>query len=382
MSAIFAAASNRVASHDAQCAEETDAMRVRACAMRQEAEQLNKPYQTLARRRLLQDADDLDIRADRTELSRHAKQARLGEYAAAFSRINSTNGQTDMARAAPPPGADAETLPPGSAPPLPSQDCSLSFKQWLQERDLSSAQDNLVGEMMQELLGEVDKPKLQNSSKCPDCNRDLVLATVKAMLVCPECGAAQPHLDATPSCVAYDEGGRREMYNVSYTYKRLNHLFERLQQVQAREATVVTDELLAEVSQELLVQRTAPEDVTAIEVRDILKKLKRKEAYAYVVLITCRLQGRAPPKFTRETVEKVRRMFEAVQRPFERHCPANRNNFLSYMFALFKFLELLGAYDWLPYLALLKGKGKLQLQDAIWKLICADLDWEFIPTNV
>ena len=57
-----------------------------------------------------------------------------------------------------------------------------------------------------------------------------------------------------------------------------------------------------------------------------------------------------------------------------------RKNFLSYSYVLFKFCELLGEDEYLQYFPLLKSKEKLYQQDLIWKKICTDLLWEFIPT--
>jgi hypothetical protein len=47
---------------------------------------------------------------------------------------------------------------------------------------------------------------------------------------------------------------------------------------------------------------------------------------------------------------------------------------------LYKFCELLGEDQYLQCFPLLKSKEKLYQQDSIWKLICSDLRWEFIPT--
>jgi hypothetical protein len=73
-------------------------------------------------------------------------------------------------------------------------------------------------------------------------------------------------------------------------------------------------------------------------------------------------------------------MFNQVQAPFERHCPADRKNFLSYSYVLYKFCELLSEDEYLPCFPLLKSKEKLYKQDQIWKNICSDLKWEYIPT--
>ena len=395
--ATFQAATERIHAHTTEYAARVRALRQQDDAMMSDAVVLGRPFELLKRRRIESEAAELALRAERIEARLARVDARVDEYAGAYAAITSTSARrpadaaaavvapedaaaVDAAAAAErPPGATLAARNGAGAGPLGRG--SLNLRAWLEQRDVTQLKEALVAEMIQDLLGIVPKGKAQNTSRCADCSRDLVLRTDKAMLVCPACGAAQPHLDATPSCVAFDESGRREMYsNFSYTYKRLNHLFERIQQLTADSAVEVTDELLRDISTELHHRRVTVAGITAPLIKDILKKLKRRECYEHVVLITCRLQGSAPPVFTRATLEKLRRMFEAVQRPFERACPVNRSNFLSYIYTLYKFLQLLGAYELLPYFTLLKGKAKLAKQDAIWSAICAELGWQFIPS--
>jgi len=80
------------------------------------------------------------------------------------------------------------------------------------------------------------------------------------------------------------------------------------------------------------------------------------------------------------TEDKLRKMFKDIQEPFDRNCPKERKNFLSYSYVLYKFCELLGEDEFLGCFPLLKSKEKLHHQDVIWKKICKDLQWEFIPT--
>lgn len=64
------------------------------------------------------------------------------------------------------------------------------------------------------------------------------------------------------------------------------------------------------------------------------------------------------------------------RRPAAAHdlvCPGHR-------YTLYKFCELLGEDDYLQYFPLLKSNEKLYAQDQIWKKICKDLRWEFIPS--
>ena len=72
--------------------------------------------------------------------------------------------------------------------------------------------------------------------------------------------------------------------------------------------------------------------------------------------------------------------FSASEVPFFKHCPDTRKNFLSYSYVLYKFCELLELDHLLQYFPLLKSREKLQQQDVIWKSICKDLEWEYIPS--
>ena len=83
---------------------------------------------------------------------------------------------------------------------------------------------------------------------------------------------------------------------------------------------------------------------------------------------------------TRKTEEELRRMFKEIQIPFQNHCPIDRKNFLSYSYILHKFVQLLELDEFIPCFVLLKSREKLHQQDVIWKNICKELKWEFIPS--
>jgi hypothetical protein len=91
-----------------------------------------------------------------------------------------------------------------------------------------------------------------------------------------------------------------------------------------------------------------------------------------------RLNGQHAPVMSREIEEKLRYMFKEIQPSFQKNCPKDRSNFLSYSYVLYKFCELLDLDEYLPSFPLLKNRDKLYIQDKIWELICADLSWQFI----
>lgn len=103
-------------------------------------------------------------------------------------------------------------------------------------------------------------------------------------------------------------------------------------------------------------------------------------SYEHTNAICNILNGVPPPKLSPDLEDKLKAMFVEIQEPFQRNCPRNRKNFLSYSFTLYKFAELLGEDALKQNFPLLKSSEKLYAQDQIWKKICKDLKWEFIPS--
>jgi hypothetical protein len=121
-------------------------------------------------------------------------------------------------------------------------------------------------------------------------------------------------------------------------------------------------------------------EITHAKVRTLLKKLRLNRYYEHVPYIANILNGIPPMRMSAGLQDRLKMMFNEIQTPFEKHCPENRKNFLSYAYVLYKFCELLSEDDYLKYFPLLKSREKLYIQDSIWRNICKELRWEFIPT--
>jgi hypothetical protein len=121
-------------------------------------------------------------------------------------------------------------------------------------------------------------------------------------------------------------------------------------------------------------------EITPKKIKEILKRLKSNKYYEHVPHIINKLNGIPIPHFESDLEEKLRTMFKMIQPSFLKHAPADRKNFLSYAYVLHKFLQLLGKDEYLLSFPLLKSRDKLYLQDQIFKKICEDLQWQFIPS--
>ena len=73
-------------------------------------------------------------------------------------------------------------------------------------------------------------------------------------------------------------------------------------------------------------------------------------------------------------------LFSDIQAPYTKYCPDDRTNFLNYHYTIYKLCELLDQRKFLPFFPMLKDPEKRIEQDEIWKKICDELNWEFIPT--
>jgi hypothetical protein len=227
---------------------------------------------------------------------------------------------------------------------------------------------------------EIARPGGVHDRPCPNCGvmYSRQLDEVASEEICLECGATEYVLSEE---VGFKEEQEMEKH-VAYSYKRENHFNEWISQFQAKESTSVPEEVYEKLRSEFKKCKIKDlSEITHEKVKALLKKLNYAKYYEHVPYITSILNGITPPTMPQELEDKLRLMFHKIQAPFEKHKPANRKNFLSYSYTLYKMVELLGFDEYLPCFPLLKSREKLYIQDQIWERICRELQWEFIKTQ-
>lgn len=198
--------------------------------------------------------------------------------------------------------------------------------------------------------------------------------------VCQSCGMTRYTIEGTAHNLSYNDEVSSS-FNTAYTYTRINHLCETLNSIQAKENTTIPTEVIDALKRELRKERhIVRKDIQPQKVKTILKKLDLARYYEHAPTITCILNGMPPPQFSRELEDKFKSMFIAMQAPFERHRPQGRKNFLNYHYVLIKLCEILGVPQYKKYFKLLKSPQKLFCHDQIWKKMCDELGWAFVPT--
>lgn len=214
-----------------------------------------------------------------------------------------------------------------------------------------------------------------NKAVCDHCNiGELIKVNHEGIIICNHCFTNHKFLvdNDKPS---YKEPPKEVSF---YAYKRINHFREILSQFQAKESTDIPPEIITTIMNQVKKERILPSELNNKKTKEILKKLGFNKYYEHIPFIKDKL-GIKPPVMSPKLEETLCNLFMDIQRPYAKYCPDDRVNFLNYYYTLYKLCELLGENQYLEFFPMLKDQKKVE-QDEIWKKICKELDWDFIPT--
>ena len=204
---------------------------------------------------------------------------------------------------------------------------------------------------------------------------ELIPVEHEGVLVCNQCATGTSILieNERPS---YKEPPKEVCF---YAYKRINHFREIVAQFQAKETTQIPDVVLDTIKRQIKKERITPEHLTNTRAKELLKKLGYNKYYEHIPFIKDKL-GIRPPVMSPALEDRLCNLFMEIQAPYAKYCPSERVNFLNYYYTVYKLCELLDQTQFLPYFPMLKDREKRIEQDEIWRKICSELNWEFVPT--
>jgi hypothetical protein len=242
--------------------------------------------------------------------------------------------------------------------------------------------DNNTNNIVQKYLTNIDDSFininsfiLQNNI-CKYCFKgEMIPIEDEGLLICNICSRNIPYLieNEKPS---YKEPPKEVCF---YAYKRINHFKEILAQFQGKETTQISIEVIENIKLQIKKERIDISQLTNSKTKEILKKLGYNKYYEHIPFIKDKL-GVKPPIMSQELEETLCNLFIELQSPYSKFCPNDRVNFLNYYYTAYKLCELLGENHYLEHFPMLKDRDKRIEQDAIWKKICYELNWEFIQT--
>jgi len=251
-----------------------------------------------------------------------------------------------------------------------------------QSNPFYNGRNNVLNNSVQKYFNNVDETFIDMNSFvyptdiCQYCYKgELIPLEDDGLLICNICSRTIPYLieNEKPS---YKEPPKEICF---YAYKRINHFKEILAQFQGKETTQIPPEVIENIKLQIKKERIQLDQITNVKTKEILKKLGYNKYYEHIPFIKDKL-GIKPPVMSQELEETLCNIFIELQAPYSKFCPDDRVNFLNYYYTAYKLCELLDEKYYLPHFPMLKDRDKIVEQDVIWKKICKELDWEFIPT--
>jgi len=232
-----------------------------------------------------------------------------------------------------------------------------------------------------------DKVKLSPIKTCSTCNIEKTLIQSEGIYVCQNCGKLEYVIIESEVPSHKDSGNEKP----KYPYKTINHLIERLNQFQAKQTTLIPQEIYNLIKYELKKMLIEESETTPHDIKKILKKYRLNTFYEHNFLIFSHITNTPPPSLTRDEEEKIKIMFKQTEIPFKKFKPGERANYLNYSYVLHKLFLIIAdqsnskdvknrMFTNSKYFSLLKSRDKLRMQDLIWKNICKELNWTYHPS--
>lgn len=255
-----------------------------------------------------------------------------------------------------------------------------------------SGNDANKADIYEEFLHSVNPKELSNIPMaggvhkkinwCNQCNREKVFDSSEGIIVCHGCGITEHAIVEDPK-QSYSDGHIAMTDSNYFSYKKITHFKECIEQCQGRERTVIPKEVFTNLLEKIKKERISdPSKLTQKKIKEYLRDLGYNKFYEHSSYILAKLNGNSNMTIPPEIGTRLETMFKAVHGAFKNVRPTDRKNFPSYSYVLHKCIELIGTCDYLlPNFVLLKSDNKLRNIDRIWEQICKELNWQFIPSK-
>lgn len=250
----------------------------------------------------------------------------------------------------------------------------------------------LIGDFFKALGQEVPVFQLEsvNTTDCGECGGNLIPLPPEDALTCEDCGLSVTYAENNINHFTYKQRNETE-FKTKYSYDRLSHFTDKLAQMQGKERTNVPQEVFDKIRAEIR-KENIPENfmMTKPFMVKMMKRANLSQWYEHSWYIIKVLYPHCKPlQLTNQAEETLKEMFKAIEAPFEKHkhlmretvSMSARKSFLNYDYVLRKCFEILKMPELAELCPLRKNQAKVKTYDKVWRLICEDLGFEFIPSD-
>lgn len=209
---------------------------------------------------------------------------------------------------------------------------------------------------------------------CNKCNIDLEKSD-DALFTCSNCGYTIHAIDPITN---YTEGNRANGCQ-RYVYDKKAHFGDSIKKFQGKQNTTIPQQVYNDVKNKISSHEINLTKLTKDHIYEFLKITKHTDHYEDITLIYYELTGIKPPDIS-HIEQRLFDLFDEIDPIYEQVKPIERVNFLNGQFVLFKLLQKLKYPCKEEDFYILKTRDKMIEHDEIWKKICEQLHWTFIPT--
>lgn len=212
------------------------------------------------------------------------------------------------------------------------------------------------------------KTELWKCKICPDS--DLSFYVEKGYAVCEDCGFILHNITGNDyNNLTYLQKQETEMPKQKFLYQRRQYFKECLCQIQGKETIDISENMISEIKNQLKIENYDLQNLNIKLMRKVLKLKGYSKFYEHIPLIIKMIAGSYPLNIPENIENTLIYMFDVVNELYEKYKPENLKNTTPINYYLYKFCQILGYSQFLPYFPMLKDKKKIHERDKVWEKI-------------
>jgi len=243
--------------------------------------------------------------------------------------------------------------------------------------DQQDKKEVIISDFLNIAKNYIDIVPIQGKKKelvCEDCNIDLQRED-DFIFICPICGFEYKQLTSNSG---YNENSRINTAQ-RYVYEKRVHFGDSIKKYQGIQNTTILPNVYEDILAKIKSHEIPIKNLTKEHLYHFLKSTGHSDHYENMTLIYYEITGIKPPDIS-HLEGKLYEFFDQIEPIYERIKSPDRSNFLNGQFILYKLLQKLKYPCKEEDFYILKTRDKMLEHDQIWKQICRELSWTFIPT--
>lgn len=214
---------------------------------------------------------------------------------------------------------------------------------------------------------------MPNSQGCFYCGGELIKQE-DLQFVCVKCGSIQNTL---ANITSYQEDSRINSTS-RYLYQRRGHFRDTIKKWQGKQNTTIPDWVYDSIRSKMQSYNLPPSKLTKEHLAIFLKGDPLNEYAEDIVLIHHVITGSKPPDIS-HLEPALEALYAEIEPVYDRLKPDDRSNFINGQYTLYRLLERLKYPCNVDDFVTLKTRDRLIDHEVVWKKICDDRCWTYIP---